>query len=272
MSMSVTFGIRIRANLAILSFGLLCVACTSADFQLGEFPGASYSAPNFGDADPVRIKGRDPNTYQVHGVDVSKFNEEIDWVAVNRGGVKFAFIKATEGKDDFDRNLRRNWAGAVAAKIPRSAYHFYYFCATPESQAENYMRRVPKVLKSLPPVLDVEWNPESPTCVVRPPKEEVVDQITRYLKLIEQYYRQKPIIYTTVDFHRDNLANSELSSYQFWLRSVTAQPRFKYDMRPWVFWQYTGTGLAPGFRGPVDLNVFNGTEAQWQRWVAVNTR
>ena len=94
----------------------------------------------------------------------------------------------------------------------------------------------------------------------------------KWLKIIERHYGQKPIIYTTVDFHRENLAKGELPGYQYWLRSVTAQPRYKYPGRDWTFWQYSGTGLAKGFKGEVDLNLFNGNRAKWNRWVAANTR
>jgi len=279
--MQTRFTARPRAILSVLVLGFVCVACSSNDFDVsgtgsgkiaGKFPGAGYSAPNFGDADPVNIKGKNPSAYKIHGVDVSWYNQTIDWPAVKASGIEFAFIKATEGKDDGDSRFKQNWAGATNAGIPRSAYHFYYFCATPEAQAQNYIRTVPKRWNSLPPVLDVEWNPKSPTCKKRPSKAKVVDVLKRYLDIVERHYGQKPIIYTTVDFHADNLADGALPGYSYWLRSVTAQPVYKYGNRPWTFWQYTGTGLAPGFQGEVDINVYNGSRSQWQKWLVAHSR
>ena len=266
-------------RIVAIAAAVLLSACTSSEVLSTDTAVSAYAppagrhvSPNFGDSDPYDIKGRKPQTYAVHGVDVSKYNPKIDWTTAKRAGVEFAFIKATEGKDNRDPLFKKHWAGAAKAGIPRSAYHFYYFCASAKAQAKNYIRRVPKSANSLPPVLDVEWNPKSPTCRKRPSRRKVVAELGRFLKIVERHYGQKPIIYTTVDFHRDNLSRGELPGYQYWLRSVTAQPKYKYPGRDWVFWQYSGTGRASGFRGDVDLNVFHGDRAKWKRWVASNTR
>lgn len=253
---------------------LFISACTqeggySLDSALstGALPGLKY-----GDHDPVAIKGRQPKTYDVHGIDISRYNPSINWQVAKRAGIAFAFIKATEGKDDGDPAYRQHWNGAQRAGIPRAAYHFYYFCASPEAQARNYIRSAPKSESSLPPILDVEWNPTSPTCRKRESAPVVVSKLKRWLKIVERHYGQKPIIYTTVDFYRDNLSRGELPGYQYWLRSVKAEPKFIYGKRPWVFWQYTGTGSVPGIEGKVDINVFNGNRSDWASWVKKNRR
>ncbi|MEM9733613.1 MAG: GH25 family lysozyme [Pseudomonadota bacterium] len=226
----------------------------------------------YSDYDPVKIQGRQPKDFDVHGIDLSRHNLGISWKTVKRAGIDFAFVKATEGKDDQDRRFKEFWAATEKAGIPRSAYHFYYFCATPEAQARNYIRTVPKRDRALPPVLDVEWNPKSPTCRKRPKPAETVKLLKRWLDVIERHYGQKPIIYTTVDFHADNLSDGSLPGYQYWLRSVKAEPKFVYGNRPWKFWQYTGTGKVPGIEGKVDINAFYGNRRQWNTWMARNTR
>ena len=94
----------------------------------------------------------------------------------------------------------------------------------------------------------------------------------RWLTKIERHYGQKPIIYVTVDFYKDNLSGGQLPGYQYWLRSVRAEPKYIYKGRPWRFWQYTGTGRVPGIAGDVDINAFNGSKSDWKNWVAGNTR
>ena len=50
-----------------------------------------------------------PTDYPIHGIDVSKFQGDIDWNAVANSGVKFAWIKATEGGDNADARFQANW-------------------------------------------------------------------------------------------------------------------------------------------------------------------
>src|SRR5579871_4785398 len=51
-----------------------------------------------------------PKDYPIHGIDVSKFQGDIDWNAVASSGIKFAWIKATEG-GDADARFQANWEG-----------------------------------------------------------------------------------------------------------------------------------------------------------------
>jgi lysozyme len=69
----------------------------------------------------------------------------------------------------------------------------------------------------LPPVLDVEWNAHSPTCRIRPPAQEIVEDIEIFLTALEAHYGKRQAIYTTNDFHRDVL-KSRFGSHAFWLR------------------------------------------------------
>ena len=248
-------------------------ACTKKDFNVDEVLRVkTVNHLKYGDHDPVQIHGRQPKAFPVHGIDISRYNKSIDWRRAKKEGVDFAFIKATEGRDDADPKFAEFWRAAKQARIPRSAYHFYYFCAPPEAQADNYIRRVPKSQSGLPPILDVEWNPDSPTCTKRPAASVVVDHLGRWLRKIEAHYGQKPIIYTTPDFYEANFARGALPGYQYWLRSVKAEPKYIYGKRPWVFWQYTGTGSISGIEGPVDINAYRGSRAEWNRWLAANRR
>jgi lysozyme len=225
----------------------------------------------FGDADPTDWPGRSPAAYLVHGVDVSRFQGAIDWNRAAGAGVAFAFLKATEGGDRLDPTFRDNWRQTRAAGIPRGAYHFYYFCRPAAEQAAWFIRNVPREAGALPPVLDLEWNPFSPTCTLRPPAETVRAEAEIFLRALTRHYGQRPIMYVPVDFFERNQM-WRVQGYEFWLRSTAAHPAATYGGQPWTFWQYTGTGLAPGFRGEVDLNAFNGSAADWQAWLARRRR
>ncbi|WP_121063229.1 GH25 family lysozyme [Chachezhania antarctica] len=252
-------GARILSVLLIL----LLVAC-------GQKPVTNVavlqSGPsNFGDLDPTDWGGPGPRAYPIHGLDISRFQEPINWDAARNAGVRFAFIKATEGGDLADPRFREHSRGAELAGVPHAAYHFYYWCRPAAEQAAWFIRNVPRGDNRLPHVLDMEWTPFSPTCTIRPPGDVVRREAKIFLDILEKHYGRRPIIYTTPDFFEDTHIG-RLSRTDFWLRSVSQLPHKRYEGRSWLFWQYTSTGVVPGVQGGVDINVFNGSAEDWLKF------
>ena len=208
-----------------------------------------------------------PSDYAVHGVDVSKFQGPIDWSQVARSGISFAYIKATEGGDRVDEYFRENMRAAKRAGLPRGAYHFFYHCRPAAEQAQWFIAHVPREPGALPPVLDIEWTPTSPTCTLRRDAATIRAEIATYLRLVGAHYGQRPVIYATLDFFHDNDL-ARLGPQDFWLRTVAAHPRAAYPGQTWTFWQYTATGIVPGIRTDADINTFAGSTADWQGWLA----
>lgn len=232
---------------------------------------AQHSAPgipaNFGDTDPHPWPGTTPAHYPVHGIDAARYQGLIDFRKARAEGVRFAWLKATEGGDFLDPGFGPNSARARAAGLPVGAYHFFYFCRSAAEQAQWFIANVPKTKGDLPPVLDIEWNHTSPSCQKRPPAALVHSEMRVFLAALEAHYGTRPVIYTTIDFWRDNDLG-RFGGYEFWLRSVTALPSERYPGADWHFWQWTGTGVVPGVRGIADINAFTGSEASWQSWLA----
>ncbi|WP_150495104.1 glycoside hydrolase family 25 protein [Roseibium aquae] len=225
----------------------------------GAFLLAACSAYDF--PDPT------PEDYPVHGIDVSHWQGEIDWHAVKRAGTEFAWIKSTEGGDHADRRFLDNWTGAREAGVPRGAYHFYYFCRPVEEQVDWVKQIVPVDPTALPLVLDMEWNGHSRSCQIRPPRDEILRDMIYFLDEMERHYGKRPVIYATVDFHRDRLVGA-FKDEQFWIRSVAAFPNRIYEGRDdWFFWQYTAEGRVDGVKGNVDRNAFYGTRSQFRKWL-----
>ena len=260
---------RLRPALVLLA--ALLTACTSTNVEQALDIRVAVSNPRFGDNDPHEWTGRSPWNYPVHGIDVAKYQGPINWAEAKAAGISFAFIKATEGGDRVDDFFHQHWAGARAAGIPRGAYHFFYFCRPAFEQAAWFKKHVPAAAGALPPVLDMEWNHKSPTCTFRPKPDAVRKEMEVFLRQVERHYGKTPVIYTTVDFYEENQL-WKIRGHPFWLRSVAGHPSQKYGEQDWTFWQYTGTGVVPGIRGDTDINVFRGSEAEWRRWVAANTR
>ncbi|WP_299375355.1 GH25 family lysozyme [uncultured Tateyamaria sp.] len=232
---------------------------------------APFTGPMIiGDTDPVRFSGRQPSTYPVRGMDAARFQTFVDWVRAKAVGIEFVFLKATEGGDLADPAFRDHWRGAGRAGIKRGAYHFYYFCTTPEVQAQFFIRTAPKTRGTLPPVLDMEWNPFSPTCQRRPDGATVRDEMRRWMALVEAHYGQRPIIYTTPRFYRENGLGA-FTDVDFWLRTTAKTPAEAYPGQSWRFWQYTATGTLPNTAGAIDINAFNGSVDDWNAWLTRRT-
>ncbi len=195
-----------------------------------------------------------PKNYTVHGIDVSKYQQTIDWPSVkamnvNDIRINFAFIKATEGNVNEDKFFKRNWRRARSAKIARGAYHFFIATKSGKTQAENFIRCVNLESGDLPPVLDVEQSYGVPPAKLR-------ERVKEWLLVIENYYKVKPIIYTNVDFYKRFL-DEEFDDYPLWVAHYInkGKPRIYRD---WHFWQFSETGSVNGIVSKVDFNVFNG--------------
>jgi lysozyme len=223
-----------------------------------------------GGAGPIDVAGLNypkPHDYPVHGIDVSKFQGEIDWNRVADSGVKFAWIKATEGGDRADERFQANWEGAKAAGVPHGAYHFVYWCRPPMEEMAFFEQNAPVDPDALPPVLDVEATPTSKTCHRHLTQDGAIRDMQVMLDEMERHYGKRPMIYTTVDFYRAILADGAFSDYPIWVRSTKYPPAVKYGDRIWRFWQYQSDGWVPGIGGKVDKDAFYGTQEQWARFL-----
>ena len=221
--------------------------------------------PSKGDARPHPGVAAAHN-YPIHGIDISRWQGEIDWSAVKGAGTRFVYMKATEGGDHVDPAFRRNWEGARRAGIARGAYHFVYWCRPAHEQATWFKQQIPNDPDALPPVLDVEWNGHSRTCPQKIDRELAREKIQLMLTELEQLTGKKPVIYTDITFHREVL-EGQFNNYPYWIRSTAALPETRYNNRPWAFWQFTTTGRVPGIKGDVDRNAFFGSESQFAGWL-----
>ncbi|MBO3759425.1 GH25 family lysozyme [Ciceribacter sp. L1K22] len=218
-------------------------------------------AQQFRDAKPINFGKVQPKHYAVHGVDVSRWQGDIDWPKLRTQGANFAYIKATDGGDHIDPMFAKNWREAKEAGLKRGAYHFFYWCRVASQQAEWFIKNVPNDPDALPPVIDVEYNHQS-DCRFKISAEKAREKMQVFMDMLERHYGKRPVIYTAPDFYADNLAG-HFKTYPFWLRAVAQHPSKVYPNRDWVFWQYSGSGLSHGVSEKIDLNVFRGTVEQW---------
>jgi len=202
--------------------------------------------------------------YAVRGVDVSSYQGVIDWTSLAEQGISFAFIKSTEGSSLVDSQFEYNWQAAQQADLRVGAYHFFSFDSPGETQAANFIRTVPVTDGMLPPVVDLEYYGEH---IQNPPSAEhtraLLDEL---LALLESHYGMSPLIYVNESTYRQILAGNYQKN-DIWIRNTHIPPRLS-DGRAWTFWQYSSRGRLEGYGGEyhIDLNVFNGSPAQFARY------
>jgi len=195
--------------------------------------------------------------YAVHGVDVSKYQGNVDWYQLKSHEVKFAFIKATEGKELVDRSFHVNWLGAKEAGIARGAYHFYRPSLDWKIQARNFMAQVHLEKGDLPPVLDIEL-------VHHCDQLNLLTDIRKWLEVIEKHYGIRPIVYTYENYYNRFLLN-EFRHYNLWIAKYSYSAPGLEDNARWEFWQFSESGDLRGIDYKVDLNCFYGTESQFKK-------
>lgn len=202
-----------------------------------------------------------PANFPIHGIDVSRHQDLIDWdevkaMQVDDIGINFAFIKATEGLNNTDKYFSRNWKNARAAAVTRGAYHFFLATKSGKSQAENFIRTVELERGDLPPVIDVEQTYGASA-------EKLRKNVKEFVETTEDYYGIKPIIYTNVDFYNHYL-KTYFDDYPLWVAHYlrTDRPRIT---RSWIFWQHSEQGRVNGIVHRVDFNVFNGDSTDFEK-------
>lgn len=210
----------------------------------------------FATAQPSRIK------YPVFGVDVSNYQGNINWERIEEQGVKFAFIKATEGSGHTDESVRRNLSNIADTGIRKSCYHFFSFDSEGETQAANFISSVGRDEIDMPPVVDIEYYGDKASD--KPSREETEKILTPLLEILEKYYGVKPIIYTTMPVYYRYVKDS-YSDYPLWIRCTQFSP----DILDWQFWQYSDSGKLDGYYGEeecIDYNVFCGTLEEFEEY------
>ena len=201
-----------------------------------------------------------PSAYEIHGIDVSKYQQHIAWDMVKQMQVReikigFAFIKATEGISSSDSYFRRNWKNSKKAGITRGAYHFFIASKDGKAQARNFIKRVDIESGDLPPVLDVEQNNGTSATRLR-------QEVKAWLDAVQAHYGVQPNIYTNVDFYKTYL-KGHFDDYPLWVAHYL-QPNKPRISREWSFWQHSESGRVNGIVSKVDFNVFNGDSLKFR--------
>ncbi len=196
---------------------------------------------------------------QIIGIDVSKYQGDIDWYSIKNRGLSFAMAKATEGINYNDPKFNQNRAGIKKAGLIFTAYHFYHSNNDPVKQANNFCNEVVSLGKNdLPAVLDLEdAGFKKGTNNIKYQKDVLL-----WLKTVEEKTGKQPIIYTGYYFANQHLTDSTFADYKIWLaRYSRYEPKIPklWKGKTWTFWQNTYHYRVKGIIGETDHDIFHGT-------------
>lgn len=200
------------------------------------------------------------------GVDVSSYQEEIDWQQVAQSGVEFAMIRVgyrgySKGVVMPDKNFEQNIQGALDAGLEVGVYFFSQATNVWEAQEEaDYVLDAIKSYNITYPVaFDWEFisgNSEARTSGMK------ADEVTRCAGAFCDMIAKEgytPLIYFNQDMGYLTYELDSLTDYGFWLAEYNAKPSFYYSFD---LWQYSHRATVPGIEGSVDLNLdFRGVTA-----------
>ncbi|NLW42969.1 MAG: glycoside hydrolase family 25 [Tissierellia bacterium] len=197
----------------------------------------------------------------VRGVDVSRYQGDVDFKRLYEQNIRFAFIKFTEGKDYIDPNFQTYWNDSYNWNVKRGAYHFYRFEVSGAEQGKFYIDNMGHLNdEDLPPAIDVEFYGDY---VRKPaPKEEVKRELRIMVDMLRDKYNKNPIIYCNRYVYNKYL-EEDFEDVDIWYRYIgDGIPQLPGD-RQWTFWQFDDSAKLEGYGGPganefIDLNYFYG--------------
>ncbi|WP_461145605.1 GH25 family lysozyme [Salinifilum aidingensis] len=205
----------------------------------------------------------------VEGIDVSNHNGSIDWKQVAGSGKKFTFVLATDGTSFTSPTYSQQYHGAKDAGMIAGAYHFARPGSSgPEEQANRFLdvADYQQDGKSLPPVLDLEVDPNSGGCYGKS-----VDQMHQWVdgfnNTVKERTGEKPIIYANPSFWQQCMGGTDsYNDHPLWLAAYEVdQPSVPAGFDNWDFWQYTDEGAVPGISGNTDINLFREGQARLEQ-------
>ncbi len=192
------------------------------------------------------------------GIDVSRYQGEIDWEKVAGDGVEYAFIRlgirgSTEGKLMLDETYEDNMEGALENGIDAGVYFFTQALNKKEAveEAEFVLENLKGYDVAYPIVLDVEEITTKNPRTKNMGKQEWTDVCIAFCDRIEEA-GYVPMIYGNLKTFMLMVDLEQLEKYEKWFAYYRTPLYFPYEFS---IWQYSSTGKVNGIGTDVDMNI-----------------
>lgn len=188
----------------------------------------------------------------MRGIDISKYQENVDYSKLKSQGIEFVIIRCGYGKvvSQKDPLFEKHYNGCKEAGLKVGAY-LYSYCSNINDaylEAKNCLEFIKGKEFDLPIFYDLEEERTS-----KLGREAVTLIADRFCETIRQA-GYVPGVYANLHWFKNNIVVNDLISknIEIWLAQWTTNPTkdFKYN-----FWQYTSNGFIDGITGTVDMNL-----------------
>lgn len=193
------------------------------------------------------------------GIDVSKYQKNINWSAVAADGVEYAFVRVgcrgygAKGTLVLDEKFGENALGATEHGIKLGVYFFSQAISVDEALEEA--RLVVKAIKdydvTYPVAIDIEkvqGQKARQDKLTKEARTEIAIAFCEYIK--EAGYT--PMVYGDLETFESLIDAEKLSEYDFWISEVDGKMTFPYEF---AVWQYSHKGKVPGIKPETSLSI-----------------
>ena len=192
------------------------------------------------------------------GVDVSSYQNEVNWKQVAADGVELAMIRLgyrgySSGQMNLDPCYEDNVKGAGDAGLYVGVYFFSQ--AVSEEEARDEARFVLRKIRGKkidgPIAYDMEYI-DGAYRINSLTVEEKTKIAEAFCQIIEEN-GYEAMIYGNPTWFMEDVNVTEMTHHGIWLAHYTEMTQWPYDY--WM-WQYTDQGSVAGIEGPCDLNIW----------------
>lgn len=186
----------------------------------------------------------------LQGIDVSRWQGNIDWAKVKASGIKFAILKCAGSDSGFytDRTFEANYKGCKANGIAVGAYYFVgKDCITYEAGQADAKRMLSICAGKefeLPLFID---------CEAQEPKNKIgiTDAIIGFYDAMKAAGRSAGVYSSTISGFRDRIEDDRIQHIPHWVAQYYTRCTYS---KPWIIWQKSSKGRINGINGNVDLD------------------
>lgn len=208
----------------------------------------------------------------LEGVDISKWQAAVNFSSVKSSGRSFVIAKASEGWGYQDAYYTTNKAGAMAAGLGFTGYHYARPDLNPaltdaSLEADWFVSVLGLQHGMIVPALDLEVHGTLTAT-------QLQDWVKTWVAEVYALTGARAMIYTSPNFWTTYMGDTRWFAdngytvlwVAHWGVNAPTVPAQNWGGRSWSFWQYSNCGSVPGISGCVDVDRFNGTSLSSVTW------